>query len=87
MMIGAKDFYHENEGRTLSFRFKSCNKANLVKITLNGLDLYDVEFVKVGRLNRTTLSVPRKTTGSFSHIYGDQLVRVFEDFTGLFLSL
>ena len=38
-MIGAKNFFHDNDGNTLRFTFKMCSKAKLVKITLNGLDL------------------------------------------------
>ena len=60
-MIGAKDFFSDNDGRTLTFKFRLCKKANYVKITLNGLDGYDIEFVKIGRFNRKTFAPPKVT--------------------------
>ena len=51
VMIGAKDFFSDNDGKTLVFKFSMCKKANCVKITLNGLDLYDIEFVKIKKFN------------------------------------
>lgn len=87
IMIGAHDFYSENEGMTLYFRFKMCEKANVCKITINGSDLYNVEFIKRGRLNVKTLEVPSKRTGYYSDIHCEDLKKIIEDFTGLFLSL
>jgi len=87
-MIGAKDFFSDNDGATLSFKFKMCKKASFVKITLNGKDTYDIEFIKPGRLSRKTFEMsPNKTTGEFTGVYADQLKKVFENFTGLYLSL
>lgn len=79
-MIGAKNFASSDNGNSLSFRFKGSKKANYVKITLNGLDLYDVEFGKIWNLTY-------KVKGESSNIYADSLKSVIEDFTGLYLSL
>lgn len=85
--IGAKDFYSKNDGNTLQFKFAMCKLANLVEITLNGSDLYDVKFIKVGRLNKKTWEVPTKVTGEFSDVSVENLMDVIEDFTGLYLTL
>lgn len=87
-MIGGRDFFSDNNGQTLVFKFSGSRAANYIRITLNGLDLYDVEFVKLGRLNRKTFAMsPNKTTGEFSDIYAEDLKRIIEQFTGLYLSL
>ena len=44
-MVGACNF--GTNGNDVSFRFKGSKKANHIKITLNGMDLYDVEFIKI----------------------------------------
>lgn len=87
-MIGATNFFHENDGRTLRFHFAMCKTAKVVTITLNGLDLYDVKFIKPGRLSRKTFTIsPAKVTGEFENVYADDLKSLFEEFTGLRLSL
>ncbi|AVB12074.1 hypothetical protein P8807_09970 [Bacillus subtilis] len=43
-MFGAKNFSFGEEDVT--FSFQGCSKANMMKISLNGKDLYDVEFIK-----------------------------------------
>lgn len=88
VMIGAKHFMHDNDGQTLSFKFKSCKVGSYVRITLNSLDLYDVEFVKPGRMNRKTFTISEnKTTGEFQNVPAESLKNVFESFTGLLLTL
>jgi len=54
-MIGAKNLLAgENY---LSFRIsRNCKKVNYVKIVLNGLDLYDIEYGKVHGFNYTVKS-------------------------------
>ncbi len=49
MMIGGKDFCFSNEQKFVSFKFsaKAKNKANYVKIIVNALDDYNVEFGKI----------------------------------------
>lgn len=77
-MIGAKYFAAIENG--LSFRFKMSKAANYVKITLNSLDLYDIEFGKVWGKNF-------KIVKTVNDVYDDQLKSIFERTTGLYLSL
>lgn len=89
LMIGAKDFLSDDNGNTLVFKFKKgpLSPANYVRITLTPADLYDVEFKKIGRLNKTTFEVPVETTDAFKGIGSDNLKDLFENTTGLFLTL
>jgi hypothetical protein len=86
-MIGAANFYSDNGGRTLGFAFKMCKEASHIKITLNDMDFYDIEFIKVGRRSRTVYRPPIKVTGTFENVDADNLRSVIENFTGLVLSL
>ena len=73
---------------------KNVSKANRVEITLNGLDLYDVKFIK-----HTPFSVKVTDTGvkvreektvvlkEYNDIYCDMLQDVFTRFTGLYTHL
>src|SRR5437763_1905159 len=79
VMIGAKNFSYDKEG-TLTFRFKMCKKANCVRFKLNGKDLYDVEFLKLGK-------VDFKVVKEYNDLYFDQLRKIFEEYTGLYLTL
>ena len=68
-MTGANNFV--NHGNGLSFRVKS-RVANYVKITLNGLDLYDVEIGKIHGNNY-------KVVKAVENLYFDNLIPVVED--------
>ena len=72
VMIGAKNAV--NTGNGLSFKFKKSKKINYVKIELNGLDLYDIEF---GNVAKYDYSVKEE----FNNIYADQLKDLFEETT------
>jgi hypothetical protein len=85
IMLGAKDFFKMMGGKNsdqpgLQFKFKLCKKYNFCSITLNGLDLYDVEFLKISKLEIKA----RKT---FDNIYAESLREIFIDTTGLELSI
>ena len=80
-MVGVTYFVADGENK-ICFDYKGCRKSNKIHITLNSLDTYDIEFFKY---NRKTFECPQ--VGSFENIYGDQLVEIFEVFTGLYLSL
>ena len=67
-------------GNDLSFKFKGSKIANYIKIKLNNMDLYDVEF---GKIWGTKYTVVKTVDG----LYFDQLVPVFENTTKLYLSL
>lgn len=78
-MVGAKITY-DNKNQNVGIRFKGSTKANYVRITLNGKDLYDMEFLKIR-------GTSFKTVQTYNDVYGDQLKELFEKFTGLYLSL
>ena len=87
-MIGAHDFFSDNNGQTLVFKFRSCRKANYIKITLNSMDTYDLEFVKIPSLNAMMKKNAKPVTVHTAEgIYNDMLKDVFESFTGLYLTL
>ena len=60
--------------------------ANFLKITLNGLDLYDIEFISK-RWNQKQLKMIIKTKHEFNNIYDDQLREIYESTTGQYTSL
>ena len=76
-MTGAYNF--RDLGNGLAFKIKN-QRANYIKITLNGLDLYDLE---VGRTRGTTY----KVVASHNDVYFDQLKPLIEKATGMYLSL
>ena len=56
------------------------SKANHIKITLNGMDVYDVKFINV---RGTTI----KTVKEYENVYDDMLVSIFESETGMYTKL
>jgi hypothetical protein len=78
MMVGAYNFSKDNN--SLTFKFKGSKKMNICKITLNSLDLYNVEFKLLRAYNLKTVEV-------HNDIYCDQLIEIFERTTGLSLRL
>ncbi|HWO96481.1 MAG TPA: hypothetical protein VNM45_09135 [Bacillus sp. (in: firmicutes)] len=77
--VGGHDFICKEEG-TLQFIFKLCSKANMFEIRLDCTDTYSMTFYQNGVNGRQEVE-------SFTSLYNDQLQSVFEDFTGLYLSL
>jgi hypothetical protein len=78
-MVGAKYFAYGDT--SLQFRvMRNSNRINCVKITLNGVDLYDLEFYWCDKNGCTIKS-------SFTDVYGDQLQKFFTIATGLYTSL
>ena len=65
----------------LSFRIKNqaSGASNQIKVSLNGKDLYDVEFGRVWGPKYTVKS-------EHTDVYADQLVSLFEKETGMYLS-
>ena len=81
-MIGAENFSYNTNGE-LTFKFKMCKKSNCVQIFYDqGTDLYNITFLKI---NLEKLEI--KKIEKFEQIYCDQLIEIFEQFTGLRLSL
>ena len=82
-MVGAKDFTFGNdpakEQVVDSFKFKMCTKANTLRVTYHRCpDVYTLQFLKV-----TKNGV--KLVNSYSDVYFDQLIELFEKETGLVL--
>ena len=79
LMVGAKHLaYGDN---SLTFRVgNNPMRINCVRITLNGLDLYDCEFYWCDKNGCTLRS-------EFNNVYSDQLQRVFTTATMLYTSL
>ena len=79
VMTGAKNFVSSENA--LTFRIpKAKNGINAVRIILNEMDLYDIEFIRVWG---TTV----KPVSNVGGIYADQLRDVFTSYTGLYTSL
>jgi hypothetical protein len=76
-MTGAYNFIDRGNG--LSFKIKN-QRANYIKITLNGKDLYDVE---VGRIRGNTYKVVK----SGNDLYFDELIPFLEEATGMYFNL
>ena len=76
-MTGARDFV--SSPNSLSFKLPSRlakNGINYIKVTLNSMDTYDVQFKKIWNMNITEIS-------SYENIYNDGLVDLFIRETGL----
>ena len=90
-MTGSKHF--TSDGNTLNMRLAGNRSgANHLKITLNGLDTYDMEFikylkakVKVDAANKIINYTPDKlvTIKSLNNVYFDQLQEIFTGVTGM----
>lgn len=91
--IGAKDFYSSGEhNETLVFKFtaRSQNSSNYIRITLNSMDTYDFEFIRIFNKKDKVLGVSFPDSNVISKhegIYCDQLISLFEEQTGLYLTL
>jgi predicted transcriptional regulator of viral defense system len=75
-MTGAKKFSALENGVQFYVPMKTKNKSNIIKITLNGLDLYDVEFNRVYASKFTSIS-------EFNNVYAEDIENLFRDETGL----
>jgi hypothetical protein len=80
-MIGTKMCLHDNDGKTLILKIGRNGKGvNTIKITLNDLDLYDIEF-------GSARGVSYKVKSTDYNIYFDQLHQTIEEHTGMYTSL
>ena len=79
VMTGAT-VYSDNNGQTLIAKFRGSKVANIMYVTLNSLDLYDVKICKFRGLNV-------KTVKELNNAYADMLKPLFETTTGLRTSL
>lgn len=87
MMTSAKDFL--DHGEAVSFKFQGSRKVNYVKVTLNTMDTYNLEFGKIGtEKSQFGGRMPSyKVIENIDDIYNDNLKSCFENYTGLYLSL
>lgn len=94
-MTGAKNFVALENGIRFNIG-RNASKANKVKITLNGLDLYDVEFIKYTphsfKISRDGKSFKEtqessKTIAEYNDVYGDMLQDIFTRETGMYTHL
>jgi hypothetical protein len=81
-MIGAHSFMGSEKDRSLTFKWKADAKhgANAVTITLDPSDTYTVKFFKCRGYNISEVA-------ELNDVYSDMLVEMFEEVTGLYLSL
>ena len=77
-MLGAKNLI--DHGDALSFRIRGSKKVNYIKITLNGMDLYNIEMGKVW-------GTKYKVVYTLEDAYNDMLHGIIERETGLYTSL
>jgi hypothetical protein len=76
MFTGAHSFVALPNGVVFKIKNRSINN---VMITLNSNDLYDLYFSKTSGVKMTNVK-------EFKNIYNDQLIDIFEDVTGMYLS-
>jgi len=77
-MLGAKNLM--DCGDALSFRIRGSKAVNYIKISLNGKDLYDMEFGKIHGMNY-------KVKATHNDVYADMMHGLIEDETGLYTKL
>ena len=94
-MTGAKHLAQVSEAQSVSFKLPKATKGiNYIKITLNSMDIYDVEFGKVGRKADPEMKalgvkimVHTYNVKTTKQAYAEDLKGLFENETGLYLSL
>ncbi len=79
-MVGA--FNLVGDATSVTLRFKGSRKTNMLKVTLNSTDTYTVEFLKYSP-SKCKATTVKKT----SMVYCDMLVSLFENTTGLYLTI
>lgn len=79
MMTGAKDFLALSDGVVFKVG-RNSGKCNYVRIKLNSMDLYDVEYI---RMRNGEEKILKKE----NDLYNDMIVRSFEEFTGMYTKI
>jgi hypothetical protein len=77
-MLGAKNLAGAED--YLVFKISNCPKISHIRIKLNSLDLYDIEFLKVRGSSCSTVKTSPNT-------YAEDMHQTIEQATGLYLSL
>lgn len=82
-MTGARNFIYSKKDNNISFKIpRAAHNINYVKITLNAMDLYDIEF---GHINKKTFGY--KVIKTVMGVYNDQLQSIFTQETELYTYL
>lgn len=79
-MVGGYDFAYSNN--SIQFSFKGKRGVNKCVVTLNGKDLYDMDF---WYFNKRTYDMTK--VKSFDGLFFEMLRPTFEKYTGLYVSL
>ena len=80
VMTGAKHL--AGDENSLSMRIgRNSSNSNYLKITLNSMDTYDMEFAKLTRMGE------KKSVTEYNNIYNDMLQEQFTAHTGMYTSL
>jgi hypothetical protein len=79
VMIGAKSLVAIENGLRIRHSCRG-SKTNIIEITLNGLDLYDMRF-------RKTHGAKIREIGEENDVYCDQLCDMIEKYSGLYTHL
>jgi len=80
MMTGAKNLV--DCGDALAMRIgRNSSNSNYLKITLNMMDLYDMEFCKLTRMGE------KKSVKEYNNVYNDMMTDIFTKHTGMYTSL
>ena len=79
-MTGAKNLGGTEDSLSMRIGRNSSN-SNYLKITLNMMDLYDMEFCKLTRMGE------KKSVKEYNNVYNDMMTDIFTKHTGMYTSL
>ena len=79
-MTGAKNFGGTEDSLSMRIGRNSSN-SNYLKITLNSMDLYDMEFCKLTKMGE------KKSVTEYKNVYNDLMRGTFTAHTGMYTSL
>ena len=80
VMTGAKNL--GGTENSLSMRIgRNSSNSNYLKITLNMMDLYDMEFCKLTRMGE------KKSVTEYNNVYNDMMTDIFTKHTGMYTKL
>ena len=80
MMTGAKNLMGIADGLVMKIGRNSSN-SNYLKITLNSMDTYDMEFAKLTKMGE------KKSVTEYKNVYNDLMRGTFTAHTGMYTSL
>jgi len=80
MMTGAKNLVDCGDALAMKIGRNSSN-SNYLKITLNSMDLYDMEFCKLTKMGE------KKSVTEYNNVYNDMMTDQFTAHTGMYTSL